>query len=69
MKRSKEEQEIETLYEAGKITTRKPGKAMLKRLEEAAYLQAPLIRAKDRGKQRIDPTVIAAAIRADRHSR
>jgi hypothetical protein len=29
MKRSKEEQEIETLYEAGKITTRKPGKAIL----------------------------------------
>jgi hypothetical protein len=69
MKRSKDEQEIETLYEAGRITTRKPGKAMLKRAGRGSLPEAPLIPAKDRGKQRIDPTVIAAAIRADRDAR
>jgi predicted DNA binding CopG/RHH family protein len=36
MKLTKEEKEIESLYEAGKITVRKPGKAMLKKLAETA---------------------------------
>lgn len=36
MKLTKAEQEIEDLYEAGKIVTAKPGKAVLKKLATAA---------------------------------
>jgi|GEM_PF-5661540 hypothetical protein len=36
MKLTKEEKEIESLYESGKISTHKPNKAMLRRLAETA---------------------------------
>jgi len=36
MKLTKKEKEIESLYKAGKISTHKPNKAMLRRLAETA---------------------------------
>ncbi len=38
MKLTKEEKEIESLYEEGKIVARKPGKAMLRKLASSADL-------------------------------
>ena len=36
MKLTKEEQEVESLYEAGKVVLRKPGRVMLNKLATAA---------------------------------
>ncbi len=36
MKLTKEEQEVESLYEAGKVVLRKPGRVMLNKLASAA---------------------------------
>lgn len=36
MKLTKEEQEVESLYEAGKVVLRKPGRAMLNKLATAS---------------------------------
>jgi len=69
MKLTKEEKEIESLYEAGKISTHKPNKAMLRRLAETASETVRLIRLVESGKQKINRAKIAAAIRADRDAR
>jgi hypothetical protein len=69
MKLTKEEKEIESLYESGKITTHKPNKAMLRRLAETASGTVRLIRRGESGKQKIDRAKIASVIRADRDAR
>ena len=69
MKLNKEEKEIESLYEAGKISAHTPNKVMLGKLAVTASGTVRLIRRVESGKNKIDRSKIAAAIRADRDAR